>query len=448
MNAVAKDVAHDVNVFLEERVRRVAKALLLALAGFFPLLSLLCLLLEQPLGGMWWLKGMLVLSSGVLFLIAPRLTTPKLLNFTQVTCYGIFLAQIAQTAMNGFPLAHLFGILVLAAAANAPMERLGAFTPWISVVVFSASGMWPLARLLGNENLEDAMHVRIPSLMAALAVLEISAYLTYSVRKTHEAEFLTLANDNIALRAKAHALSTRQWSALSRVLKVVGHEARSPFSLMSLCLQRLKTLSDEKERGNLIEKVAHDLQVSLQRVDQTLGRALLWEELPTLQIKSVSLSEFLRDEVSMFFRERNLPSIEIKSCLESTYDISVDRALAGKVLQCLFSNAVEALNGEGVIWVNSSNLAVGAKTYVKIVIGNNGPQISPDILPLLFEPFVCASTPRGLGIGLSLAKKWQSSMGGQIRLLSNEPNRVEFELSFLAGELLENCENQPLVLRH
>jgi two-component system nitrogen regulation sensor histidine kinase GlnL len=61
-----------------------------------------------------------------------------------------------------------------------------------------------------------------------------------------------------------------------------------------------------------------------------------------------------------------------------------------------------------------------------VVVRDNGPGISADIRPHLFEPFV-SSRPSGQGLGLALVAKIVADHGGSIEVESR-PGRTEFRL--------------------
>ena len=63
---------------------------------------------------------------------------------------------------------------------------------------------------------------------------------------------------------------------------------------------------------------------------------------------------------------------------------------------------------------------------LEIVIEDNGPGVSPDLLPILFDPFV-TTKPNGSGLGLALVAKIIGDHGGVIDS-DSRPGRTRFRI--------------------
>lgn len=112
------------------------------------------------------------------------------------------------------------------------------------------------------------------------------------------------------------------------------------------------------------------------------------------------------------------------------YDQSLPRICAygselNQVWTNLIDNAIDAMQGEGRIWVRTSR----ENDYILVEIADNGPGIPPEIQPRIFEPFF---TTKGVGegTGLGLVTSYRVVVGmhkGDIRVFS-KPGDTHFQV--------------------
>ena len=102
------------------------------------------------------------------------------------------------------------------------------------------------------------------------------------------------------------------------------------------------------------------------------------------------------------------------------------------MLSNLIGNSVEALGNGG----GGEIRAVAARRGDRIVVTveDDGPGVSPTILPRLFDPYFSAKSG-GTGLGLAIAKKIVEEHGGSIGAENREDRglRVRFDLPAAGG---------------
>jgi signal transduction histidine kinase len=197
------------------------------------------------------------------------------------------------------------------------------------------------------------------------------------------------------------------------LLAAVSHEVRTPLAAIkgyaSTLLQQdvswpltdqrafLQTISSEADR--LAQLVSNLLDLSRQ-------------EAGLLLIQCVSAR--LRDLVERTVVQLNQPGVAISLDLPGNLPlVNVDRARIEVVLHNLFTNALIYGGGE---------LRIAARTYantVQVSVTNNGPGITSDELPHIFERFYRARHGRqqhssGTGVGLAICKAFIEAHGGVI----------------------------------
>ncbi|MBE0583401.1 MAG: hypothetical protein IH612_06505, partial [Desulfofustis sp.] len=78
-------------------------------------------------------------------------------------------------------------------------------------------------------------------------------------------------------------------------------------------------------------------------------------------------------------------------------------------------NAIQAMNQGGTLTI-ATGIDAGR---LKIIVADDGPGISPDLIDTVFDPYV-TTKPEGTGLGLALSKKIVDDHRGRLTLDSSE----------------------------
>jgi len=111
------------------------------------------------------------------------------------------------------------------------------------------------------------------------------------------------------------------------------------------------------------------------------------------------------------------------------YDKNLPRicAFGGELNQIwtnLISNAIEAMQGKGELRLRTAR----ELDRVLVEIGDNGPGISPDVLPHIYEPFFTTKgVGEGTGLGLDTVRRIVRNHHGEIRV-SSQPGDTRFQV--------------------
>jgi len=99
-----------------------------------------------------------------------------------------------------------------------------------------------------------------------------------------------------------------------------------------------------------------------------------------------------------------------------------------QVVMNLVTNARDALGSGGVITLETS-LVPGRSAMARLTVRDNGPGISPDVLPRIFDPFYTTKT-EGTGLGLSISYGIVRDHKGTIDVESLPGQGTTFILTF------------------
>ena len=207
--------------------------------------------------------------------------------------------------------------------------------------------------------------------------------------------------------------TTERLAFVGQISGGIAHELRNPLNVIKTSVFYLLNAKDHQ---------SSKFQQHLDRIERQVGIA---DEVITSLTNFAKMSLFQRQP----FRLDSIIKEAIKNCeipstvqmvVESSEDLPLLLADASQiriVLTNLIRNAIEAMPEGGSIHLISSR----RQSYVEIAVKDTGIGISSDQLETVMEPFF-STKPRGLGLGLSLAKAIVEKNDGHIAV-SSEPGK-------------------------
>lgn len=97
--------------------------------------------------------------------------------------------------------------------------------------------------------------------------------------------------------------------------------------------------------------------------------------------------------------------------------IVCDQSRINQMLLSILQNAVQAIQGEGVIRIATRQ----AGNEIQVALSDNGCGIAADIMSRIFDPFFTTrEVGKGMGLGLAVARDIALSHGGRIDVASNQ----------------------------
>ncbi len=183
---------------------------------------------------------------------------------------------------------------------------------------------------------------------------------------------------------------------IGRFASQIAHEIRNPLSSISLNVELLEDEvkeSNEEARG-LIRSVLKELD----RLNDIVSEYLQFSRFPKPHLKRGSADSVVREFVENFKPPANV-KVELK-LMPSSPLVWLDDRLLPQVLENLARNAVEAIEGEGTLRIETDVV----ERFFIIRVKDTGRGIAPEIQARLFEPFF---TTKAHGTGLGLATSQQ-----------------------------------------
>ena len=210
-------------------------------------------------------------------------------------------------------------------------------------------------------------------------------------------------------------------------------------------LRKLEAQDRLVSLGLLAASVAHELntpltvlQGSVEKLTETTRDLASQERLQrmlrvTLQLRKISegLVDFAR------VRKQAMEPVPMRPLIDEAWalvgidekaseaafsnSVAADHVVSGnpdrliQVFVNLLRNALYAVQRGGTIDVNSIKLVRNGQLWISVQVEDNGPGISPEVLPEIFEAFVSTRLDaRGTGLGLTVAEGIIHQHGGTI----------------------------------
>jgi len=207
---------------------------------------------------------------------------------------------------------------------------------------------------------------------------------------------------------------------LDDFIKDTTHELNTPVTAILTNIERLDTAAlDEKQRQKIarIETAAR----TIGSIYDDLTFLLLRRELPT-QDEVIDLAAFVRERLDYFQTRFDARHLHTALTVGTPFRVTMDRALAARLVDNLFSNAVKYSDIGSTV---SVEVGGGGMT-----VANSGPAIPQEKLSKIFDRYTRADESRGgFGIGLHLVSRiaQQYAIGVSV---ASEGNRTVFTLTW------------------
>ncbi len=231
----------------------------------------------------------------------------------------------------------------------------------------------------------------------------------------------------LAVSVELLAKSERE-SAWREMAKQIAHEIKNPLTPMKLSVQHLlRAWKDgDKNYGNQIEKVAHNLIEQIDNLSAIASEFSNFAQMPKAKSRKINLVEKIMNSVSLF---SNTSNVTIKTNFHNNKNVPVfgDKEQLSRMFINLLKNAIQSIpeNMKGKIELEL--FTTGNKAIVKIK--DNGKGIHDELRDKLFMPnFTTKSS--GMGLGLAIVKNIIENCNGSIDFETNQGKGTTFTLEF------------------
>ena len=218
-------------------------------------------------------------------------------------------------------------------------------------------------------------------------------------------------------------------ASLGTLISSLAHEIRNPLVSIKTFTQLLPERMEDEEFRNYFLKVASgEIDRLTTLINELLGFARPSE--PNLQGENVNtIIEKIEFLIVTEARKKNITIT--KDFMPNLPGVNVDAEQIKQVLLNILLNAVQAIPGDGKIWIETRVVQVPREDtnerFVQVEVRDNGIGISKENLERVFDPFF-STRPDGSGLGLPISYQIIHEHGGFIDLESEVGKGTSFRI--------------------
>jgi signal transduction histidine kinase len=244
---------------------------------------------------------------------------------------------------------------------------------------------------------------------------------------------LTIIASIIAQRVKIQQtidalVESERMATLGRLVRTIAHEVRNPLGSIRLGTQLLQ--HSDIEFGSRVGTYSENDQLSQNEINEYTGiiikevdrlnrfiEQLLTFSKPTMEVaKQSDIHQLLDNSLAICRPELELRATTVITQYGDCPEVNVNEDGITQVLLNLFYNAIEAMDTEGALTIQTEYVPETGIVHVRVQ--DDGPGISPEDIPMLFDPFY-TTKQKGTGLGLYISQKILAEHRGNIEVDAN-----------------------------
>lgn len=207
---------------------------------------------------------------------------------------------------------------------------------------------------------------------------------------------------------------------LRRAASVIGHDLRNPMAVINNSAYFVRAKLGQAGLDPKVEKHLKIIETEIVRADKLLGDMLTFSRPFEPSIEARDFDGVVGEAVKAYAAPAG-GKVDVKLGAKGV-KARLDAKAFADALRRLLDNAFAAMEDKGTVKVATGTDKAG----VFVSVADSGKGVDPQIESLMFEAFM-TTKPKGLGLGLSLARKFLEASGGSVAYEST-PKGATFRL--------------------
>jgi len=221
----------------------------------------------------------------------------------------------------------------------------------------------------------------------------------------------------------------------------IAHEIKNPLAAIS---GAISVLYEDFDEGDPRREVVNKVLEQIARLDKAATDLLFFGRPGKPSFEFVDTNDLLNK--TMFFVSQHPEAKNVHQNKEFTRNLPpvwVDAKQLQQVFFNIIINAIQAMKDGGILLMQTDLTEDREKQVVRVMIGDSGPGIKPEVLDNIFTPFFTTKT-QGTGLGLAICRQLIEQQGGTIDIKSRvgEGTRVLINLPVGSDAVSDKNEDE------
>jgi signal transduction histidine kinase len=238
----------------------------------------------------------------------------------------------------------------------------------------------------------------------------LAGYALEGRRRDREAAAVIQAQTDAIAAARARLAQHEKLAVMGQLAAQIAHEVRNPLAVIRSAAQgigeSLPTADAEAQRASsfIIEET--------DRLSNVVTALLAVARPPQLVARPTPVHDLLDRALLLARDELAAKHIRVeRTAAPDLPPVRADGDLICQVLLGFLANAAEAVAPGGAVTVE----ALAADGTIEMAVADSGPGVPPELRDRVFDPFF-TTRPRGVGLGLAVARQIVELHGGRIEV--------------------------------
>ncbi len=194
-------------------------------------------------------------------------------------------------------------------------------------------------------------------------------------------------------------------NAWKEIARRMAHEIKNPLTPIKLSAERVLKRYDSGDPnfGKILNSSVRVIVTEVERLSRLLGEFSDFARMPPVLMMPADPGEIIREARDIFSPSSAGITFDLQGVSEGVM-INADREKIKQVLINLFSNAIDAMDGNGTISVRTDSIVKENRKFYRMQIADTGRGMDGEIVDQVFAPYF-TTRENGTGLGLAIVER-------------------------------------------